>query len=268
MSAQDRLFRALLQLYPAEFRTRYGDELLQLCADELRDARAPNAQHGQLRTLLADVIDVFWNGLAERVSNGGAPAPTSTMRFLGVLGIVGGVWLVSAFVVFIGGTVNVVRLVVFNLGAVAIAVAISRTWFDRLGGLGRAVASFVVVSNVVYAAMIVLTQPGRPRVFGEYDALIWMLAGIALWLADGLFGLVALRLPGLGRIGATALVLGSLAIIGISHLGLVEPGVDSLAMRLALAGVFFNGVGWILLGLVVAFRGRSVAALSEGSRPA
>jgi hypothetical protein len=262
MTGRERAFRFVLRLYPAAFRARYGDELIGLCMDELRDATSPGARRGPARTLLANLIDVGWSGLVERVSNSGDPAPTPVMRVLGLLGIAGGLILVSAFVFFIPGTFNVARLVLFNAGAIAIAIAVSRTSFELLGGPGIAAAAFVVFANVLYAAMIVVTQQGRPRLFGEHDALIWMLVGMALWAADGLFGLVALRLTGLGRIGAASLVVGSLAVLGLNNLGFVQPGVDSLASRLALAGVFSNGLGWVLLGLVVAFRGQ----VEEGSR--
>jgi hypothetical protein len=266
MTGRERAFRLVLRLYPAAFRARYGDELLQLCADELRDARECGSRRGPVATLLTTLADVAWNGLLERASNGGAPAPTPAIRALGLVGIAGGLILVSAFVFFIPGTFNVARLVLFNAGAIAIALAVSRTWFELLRGPGIAAAAFVVLANVLYATMIVVTQPGRPRLFGEHDDLIWMLVGMALWAADGLFGLVALRLTGLGRVGAASLVVGSLAILGVSNLGFVQPGVDSLASRLALAGVFSNGLGWILLGLVVAFRGRVEEVSRSGVR--
>ena len=47
-------------------------------------------------------------------------------RMLGAAGILGGVVLLAAFVIDIPGSVNVLRLVLFNLGAIAVVVALYR----------------------------------------------------------------------------------------------------------------------------------------------
>ena len=39
----ERVYSALMQLYPAAFRERYRDEMVRLFADQLRDARAGRA---------------------------------------------------------------------------------------------------------------------------------------------------------------------------------------------------------------------------------
>ena len=263
MSAQEHLFRALLRLYPAEFRTRYGDELLQLCADELRDARVPTTRRGSLRTLLATLIDVTWSGLVERVSNGGAPAPTLTMRVLGLLGIAAGLILVSAFVFFIPGEFNLARLLLFNAGAIAITVAVARLASDRVGRLGQVLAVSVVVANLAYAVGTLYTgQFEYP--FAGLRGVVYAWITMAMWLSDGLFGLVVFRLGGLAGLGGAALALGGFAILGGDRFW--EP--SELAGTVAAAGVMLNGFGWIVLGLVVAFRHRPAAALTERSRPA
>ena len=259
MSAQDRLFRLLLRLYPAEFRSRYGDELLQLCADEQRDAQAPGARRGPLRTLLATLIDVTWSGLVERASNGGAPAPTPAMRVLGLLGIAGGLILVSAFAFFIPGTFNLIRLALFNVGAIAIAIAMVPLAQGRVGRWALAPAVLVVVSNAAYLTMTLYTaQFEHPFAGLRGDVYGWVT--MAMWLGDGLFGLTALRLGGPARLGGISLALGGFGILGMDRFW--EP--SELASAIALAGVALNGIGWILLGLVVAFRHRPVAPLPAG----
>ena len=263
MSAPDRALRLLLRLYPADFRARYGDELLQLCADELRDARAPGARRGPARTLAVGLLDVAWNGLVERVSHGGTPAPTPTMRLLGLLGVAGGLILVSGFAFFITGTFNVARLVLYNAGAVAITVAICRMARDRMGRWSLALAAFVIVANVAYAAGTLYTgQLEHP--FAGVRGVVYAWITMAMWLSDGLFGLVALRLGGFIGLGGASLALGGLGILGMDRFW--EP--SELAGLLAATGVALNGIGWILLGLVVAFRGRRVAPLTEVSRTA
>lgn len=255
----ERLYAALLHLYPLEFRLAYGEPMAQLFGDLMRDAEASSSPRRAVATTwFRGLVDLGVSAITEHAR--GEPsvgqsfrivAPSRSSRLLGLLGIVGGLWLLSAWFVFFSEAVNVARLVVFNLGAIAIAIGVTRTWSDRLLGRGRAATAAVVLANVAYAASIVLTMEGRPRVFGDNDAFVWMIVGVALWLADGFFGLVATRLPGLAKIGGAALVAGSLSALGVGGLVFVEPGVMNFFGNLALAGAFLNGVGWILLGLAL-----------------
>lgn len=267
MRAYDRLFQGLLRLYPAAFRARYGDELQQVCADEMRDARAVGARRGPLQTLLGTIVDVAWCGLVERASHSGSPAPTPTMRLLGVLGIAGGLILVSAFLFFIPGTFDTARLVLFNAGAIAVAIGV----FSLLPGVRRRRAALlvalVIVANLAYGLGVVYTaQFERPFAGGRGVVFAWL--NHALWLADSLFAIVVFRLGGVvARLAALALALGGFAIVGIAPglRSLWEP--NELASAIALAGVALNGLGWILLGLVVAFPGQVEGARSEVREP-
>lgn len=83
-----------------------------------------------------------------------------------------------------------------------------------------------------------------------------------MWLADAAFGVVSWRLAAVSRWGALALAIGSvLAFTGMDRLELVRGDLAWLFVPAALVGVALNGVGWILLGVDIAFRpGRSPAA--------
>ena len=93
-----------------------------------------------------------------------------------------------------------------------------------------------------------------------FDAMTRGLAGwcagaavylvLAWWLADALFGFVALRLGGWARLGALALAAGSLlAITGMDRLELTTRDNPTIFLPLSLTGIALNGVGWIVLGL-------------------
>jgi hypothetical protein len=82
-----------------------------------------------------------------------------------------------------------------------------------------------------------------------------------MWLSDAAFGIALASRRNLtvglgGRLGAIALAVGSLlAILGMDRIGLVSPERDSVFKTLALAGIFLNGLAWVVLGLDVALRG-------------
>ena len=148
---------------------------------------------------------------------------------------------------------NVLRLVLFNLGAIAVVVALYRRQAavgSRLLGL---VASAAVLANTWYLVMVVLSvgRPALPEPDPEFR-LVMFYAGLAMWLADSAFGFVALRLGGVPRWGALALAVGSLlAILGMSHLELTSPTNPTIFGPLALIGIALNGIGWILLGATI-----------------
>ena len=77
--------------------------------------------------------------------------------------------------------------------------------------------------------------------------------GLAFWLADAWFGIVALRLGVAWRPAAVVLAVGSLlAITGMDRLELTSRANPTIFAPIALTGVALNGVAWVLLGLQVA----------------
>jgi hypothetical protein len=172
------------------------------------------------------------------------------IRLLGAAGILGGVALLAVFIIGIPGDVNPLRLVVYNLGAIAVAIATlrHRTPFESRLTLG--VAAAVVLTNAWYLAMVVLGvgRPVSPLPDPEFR-LVMFYAGLAMWLADSAFGFMALRIGHLTKWGALALAVGSLlAIVGMSHLGLTSPTDPTIFALIPQVGLVLNGVGWIVLG--------------------
>jgi hypothetical protein len=177
-------------------------------------------------------------------------APSAAARLAGVAGVVGGILLLLAFVTEIPPWLNDVRLTLFFVGAMAVAAAtyppLARTGL----GLARVAVGLVLVANAWGLAMGAISAafsiPVGPGTFG----VIYFWAGLAWWLADALFGFVALRLGGWARIGAAALAVGSLlAILGMDRLGLTSSANPTIFGTLALIGIALNGLGWIALGL-------------------
>jgi len=274
-ASHERVYRALLRLYPKPFRTRFGDELVQLSGDLLREARERRGGRGDVTaTWLRLLLDVALTAPAEhleqrRVAHSLSRPASAATKALGVLGVGGGLILVSAFVFFIPGTFNAIRLVLFNLGAIAIAIAVYRQLPAPAGRAALVLAALVIVANAWHLVMVIvgIGRPQPPQADVDFR-LVMFLAGLSMWATDGVFGLIVARLGGLARLGGAALVLGGSAIVGMDRLGLVHQGEDSLASVVALSGVALNGIGWIVLGIVVATRRRptvsGAAALPSG----
>lgn len=187
-----------------------------------------------------------------------APPQSLSNRALGVAGILGGVVLLAAFVVAIPAGMNPLRLVLFNLGAIAVVTAVQRRHAATGSRPGWALASGSVVANALYLVMVVLSvgRPVPPAPDPDFR-LVMFYAGLAMWLADAAFGFVSLRLRLVTRWGALALAAGSpLAILGMSHLELTSPTNPTVFGPLSHLGIALNGLGWILLGLDVALRAR------------
>ena len=264
-----RLYRVLLRLYPTAFRTRFADEMVQQLGDQLRDAgRAPG---GVASVWFRTLGDLLVTAASERIRRDTAVAqslvaPSPTSRLLGLAGIVGGVVLLAAFVVEIPPDLNLVRLVLFNVGSGAIALAVHGRQASRAPRLSGAVATAVIVANAWYIAMLVLAI-GRP-VFPEPDPefrRIAFYAGAAMWLSDAAFGLVAFRLRAVPRWAGLALAIGTfLGFIGMGNFGLVSGDYGWFFTPLALGGIALGGIAWIVLGASVIRPRPAVIANSSG----
>ena len=261
-----RIYRRLLALYPPEFRARYADEMVQLFVDQLRDAQLVAAPGETARTWLRTLHDLVSTAASERarrnrgVAHSLMPPPSGSSRMLGVMGILGGLVLVAAFLPNLPWTweFSALRLVLFNAGAIAIAVAVHRRQAAVSGRASLAVAIPVIVANAWYLAMVILSigRPQPPQGDPEFR-LVMFFAGAAMWWADAAFGVVTWCLGAVTRWGALALAIGSvLAFTGMDRLELVRGDLAWLFVPAALVGVALNGIGWILLGVDLAFRRR------------
>jgi hypothetical protein len=175
---------------------------------------------------------------------------------LGLLGISGGAVLVAAFLIDIPTELNVVRLVLYLVGAMAVVVAVHRRQFavsPRLAGLAATAA--LVANAAVLVREILPYGPWHP--FAGDNGLVLFYATIAMWLSDAAFGVVALRLGMVARLGAVALAVGStLAITGVDRLGLTSEANPTIFGPLSLTGIALNGIAWIVLGIDLLSRDR------------
>jgi hypothetical protein len=269
----ERLYRGLLHLYPARFRARFADDMAQLFGDQLRRARTEGPPAAVAGTWLRGIADLAATAASEHIrrdrtlAHSIATSPSTSSRLLGLFGILGGLvllwpaFLPALFPFALSADFFNLRLAIFNIGAIAIVVAVHRRQASAAPMLALLAAISAILANAWYLAMTVLlvSQPGQPGP-GDYG-ILYFFAGLAIWLTDAAFGFVTLRLGVVTRWGALALAIGSvLAIVGMDRLELTSQSNPTIFGTLALAGIALNGIGWILLGIDVATRRRASAA--------
>lgn len=273
----ERVYAGLTRLYPAAFRERYRAEMVQLFADQLRDARSGRGAGGVVVTWVRTLTDLASSVIGEHLRKDRTVAqslaifqPTRSMRLLGFLAIVGGVLLLLAFSPanpFADWVANTVRLVLFWLGGMAAAIAFHGRQAVASPRLARYVTAAVVLAAVWNVFWIVLSV-GRDNPFGGQFGLIGFWASFFGWLAASAYGALTL----LGRAwhgmpqvpafvtrlaGAALLVGGVVGTFGMDRIGLTrsEPFGD-LFGSLGALGVGAVGLGWLLLGGVLLLAGR------------
>jgi hypothetical protein len=258
-----RVYRALLLLYPAAFRTRFGEEIVQLFGDQLGEAGGGPARLGNAATWARGLGDLIVTATAERLRGdrtiGDSPGepPSGAIRLLGIIGVLGGIGILAAFVVqqLIFETLPwliTVRIVLFNLGAIAIVIALQ----------GRVIGWAAALANAWYAGMTMLPVIGWAPFAGDHH-IVGFVAGLAMWITDAAFGLLVARRGGLLRLAGLTLTVGSvLALLGIDRLGLTNGDASAFFVPLALAGQGIGGIAWVLLGIDVATRRRPRPATS------
>jgi hypothetical protein len=177
---------------------------------------------------------------------------TVATRMLGVLGILGGLGLLAAFVVDIPAGWNTVRIVLWDAGAAAVALAT----YGRHAAISRPlalVATTPVVAASSWAILWTLLAIGRDSPFSGDFGLVGFWVRLAAGLAVAIFGLLAWRLGVLWRWASLALVLGALmGITGMDRLALTSSKDPTIFEPIALAGIVLVGVAWVLLGIDVA----------------
>lgn len=260
----ERLYRGLLRLYPADYRAHYTDPMVQLFADQKREV-------GTTRAWLRAPIDVITTAVGEHlrrnrtVAHSMTIAPSPAGRLLGLLGVLGGAFLLLGYINLDEWTPDLftLRLLLFNLGAIAVGLAA----YPRHAAVSRRLALAgtipVVAANAAYLlfTLKLVAQPGELGP-GDYQPVgLFILTAAAMWLADAWFGLVALRAGVLNRWSTLSLLVGSIAAFaGMSNFGLAPSG--SLVEKVILIGVALHGFAWVLLGLELALRRRPAPTAS------
>jgi hypothetical protein len=260
-SVGERVYRALLRLYPADYRDRFSREMVQLFHDKLRDPRTGSVSGGTVRAWLTLLGDVAATAPSEHLrrnrsmAHSLSSAPPLSARGLGLAGILAGIVVLAVFVIEIPQELFPPRIILMNLGSMAIVLAVHRRQAAIAPKLAQLAAVPAVLANAWYLVMVVLSMLRAGPVFGGAFGLVFFWAAVALWLTTALFGAVTFRLGAVTRWGALATAVGALlTLTGIDRLGLVSEASPTIFNSLSLVGIVTLAVGWILLGIDVAMR--------------
>lgn len=239
------VYRSLLRLFPAGYRATYGDSMVQLFSDQVRD-------EGAMRAWLRTAQDLPTSVAAERARNDTVPGqslggwPSSTGKLLGLLGIAGGFALLAAFVFQISPDVNTVRIFLMLTGGLALVIGThrrQRAFAPTVSTVTAALAIAAIVGMIVMETLLLLREP--PLFGGTFGwvffwaTIAWAVIGVVFWLA-------ALRIGAVNHFGSGLIAVGTLlSILGIDRLGLAH---DPLWGNLALLGLALSALGGILVG--------------------
>lgn len=247
----ERVYRGILGLYPAEFRRRFGEDMVQLFHDRLRDARSGRALGGTALAWISLLVDALVTAPREHlrrhrtVAQSLSSAPSAASRVLGIAGIVAGLAILAAFVIDLPSGLFRDRLIVFGIGVIAIGIGVHRRQASRAPTASMAATVVLGVSVALFLVTVVMELPSI--------AVFW--SGAALWLGSAAFGAVTALIGAVSRIGGWAVAIGSLlALTGIDRLGLVSQMSPTIFNTVSQVGIVTMGVGWILLGLDLAVR--------------
>lgn len=254
----ERFYRGILCLYPAEFRHRFGEDMVQLFHDRLRDARSSRAPGGAVVAWMALLVDVVVTASLEHrrrqtMAHSLTSAPSLTSRTLGFAGIAAGLFFLAAFVIELPADLFPVRVVAFVLGVVAIGIGLHRRQSSRAPLTSLVVTVAVVAATAFFLVTAFLFEPGHLATF-------W--SQVTLWLASAAFGAASAWIGAVSRIGGWAVAIGSLlTLTGIDRLGLISMASPTIFNTLSQVGIVCMALGWIILGLDVALR-RSTAQVA------
>jgi len=263
----ERLYRALLYLYPKQFRAAYGQQMRLTFRDACRAAYRRNGTGGLLALWLPTLLDLFTSALEERVRQGEIAMVKERLTVLaGPLTIaVGALWMVSsigdfAFQTVLSGDEAFLGFVAipFFLSFVPLFFALigTRLRFRQSAGvLGRLglVLSVAGCAGLIVSLLADILLSGVAPEAGQHPWLNYAAVVCVLSIRIGyiLFGVDALRYRLLPRWNLLPLLVGLTVLLSLPFDWFGVPAF--LPSQLATPFLHFaiTGACWVLLGIAM-----------------
>ena len=252
ITLSERIYRALLILYPAEYRLEYGTLMAQIFRDVSRDAYRSQGALGLAFWWCATLFDLTRTVIEQHRKV--TMSKSTFIQWTGILLIIGGAfWGLAAFSQFqpddhysYYGIYQVLILLaapgilLIGLGCIGLALR----YESALGALGKWLLYLSGIGAMMMAVSFVATS--------IQDSLwdIWMASSAFHVIALTLFGLLHLRKPTLPIFRALPLQIASGWIIVMTgvFVGLFPQTTANLLSFLMFFGM---GLAWLAIGLAV-----------------
>jgi hypothetical protein len=253
IALSERIYRALLVLYPAEYRREYGALMLQVFRDMSRDTYRRQGINGIALWWCTTLLDLTLTVIEQRRKVRFGMSKSSFIQLTGILLMVGGAfWGLAAFSQFqpddhytYYGVYQVLMwllapgFLLVGMGCIGLALR----YEQALGRLGQWTLYLTSIGTLVMAVGLVASQ--------MQDSLwnIWLVGGILHTIGLTAFGLLHVRKPVMPifralplQIAAGWLVLGS---------GVFRPFPQTTFNLLMFFMFFGMGLAWLAIGRVV-----------------
>jgi hypothetical protein len=267
----ERLYAALLHLYPKQFRAAYGQQMRLTFRDACRVAYRQNGMGGLLALWLPTLLDLFKSALEERAQQG--EIMMSKERLIAWAGpltiLVGSVWLVPSFgdLVLRTGPAKTEKFwdlflafwsFAFFLSFVPLLFALIGTrlrFHQSAGGIGKlglalSVAGCAGLIISILANLLlsgVAQQVGQPS-WVNYSAVVCFLS---IRIGYILFGVDALRYRLLPRWNLLPLLLGSTVVLSLPFDWFGVPAFLPLPWATPILHSVITGTCWVLMGIAL-----------------
>ncbi len=259
-----KVYRALLILYPAEYRRDYGELMAQVFRDMCRDAYRARGLTGMLLWWCTTLFDLIFTAIEERRKVKFMFSKATLVQMAGFLLMAGGFMSgIAAFSQFQPGDhysyhgIYQVLIWLYAPGSLLIGlggIGLALQYEPALGSFGK---WMLILSGISSAAMAV----GVTATFINDDLWeAWLTSGIVHTIALTLFGLVHLRTPALPIFRGLPLMTASGWLIMM--LGVLR--TDSQIANNALSFLIFFGIGlgWLAIGQATNRQQRGQAAVA------
>jgi len=263
----ERLFGALLYLYPKEFRLAHGQPMRLTFRDACQAAYRRKGAGGLWALWLPTLLDLFQSALEERARQG--ELTMSKARLVALAGpltiLVGALWLLSslgaiAFQTGVLGDEGLVGLfsIPFFLSFVPLFFALIGTrlrFHPSAGGLGRlglalsvAGGAGVIVSVLASIVLGGAAPEAAQSLWLNYAAAICVLS---IRIGYILFGVEALRARPLPRWNGLPLLVGLTVVLSLPFEWFGVPALVPVQWVTPFLHFAVSGAGWVLLGLAM-----------------
>lgn len=274
------LYRALLSLYPKEFRSLYGRQMCLTFRDACRTAYQHNGLSGLFALWLPTLLDLFKSALEERARQGEITmSKTKLITLAGPLTIlVGSIWLVEIIGDFLlrVGRVGEERFwdaflaiwsLAFLLSFIPLLFALVgirlrfRPSAGALGSLGLSLSVLggagVIVSMLARLLLSLVTP--EP----EVGAVPWIgfaavLSFWGIWIGYILFGIDTARYKLLPRWNLLPGLLGATIVLSFGFEWFGVPAVIPLQWTSPTLFISINGACLVLLGISISSQNREL----------